>query len=105
MFCYNYKTKQTKRSLNCCQFYVFNCRLKNQENKSFEKYRKDFFKNFSKLNKQIEVNKKKLEKVDAKDVVHPYYKNKESSSLTVSVCTICRRHSNFFYYDTDNELF
>ena len=105
MFCYNYKTKQTKRSLNCYQFYVFNCRLKNQEIKSFEKYKKDFFKNFSKLNKQIEVNKKKLEKVDEKDVVHPYYKNKEFCSLTVSVCTICRRHSYFFYYDTDNELF
>ena len=51
---------------------------------SFELYKKEFSKNFSKLNQQMEANKIKLEKVDETNVVQPYCKNKENCFNMVS---------------------
>ena len=51
---------------------------------SFELYKKEFSKKFSKLNKQMEANKRKLEKVGENNMVQPYCKNKENCSIMVS---------------------
>ena len=64
--------------------FVFNYSLINEEMESFELYKNEFSKNFSKLNKQMEENKIKLEKVDGTNGVQPYCKNKENCSNMVS---------------------
>ena len=51
---------------------------------SFELYKKEFSKKFSKLNKQMEANKRKLEKVGENNMVQTYCKNKKNCSNMVS---------------------
>ena len=59
--------------------------LGNEEIKNFEKLKSEHLKILSKLNDEIENNKKKLSNFKEEDV-KPYYKNAESCFNTVSVC-------------------
>ena len=62
--------------------------MKNFELEKFYKYKMEFSKNMSKLNKQIEINKINLESVNEEDV-EPCYTDKKSSSMMVCTSIIC----------------
>ena len=50
--------------------------MKDQEMNSYKKYKKDFLKSLSKLNQQIQMNERELDKIDTEGVVHQLGKNK-----------------------------
>ena len=62
--------------------------MKNEELESFEEFKVFFSEQYSMLKKLEVENKNSLAKINEKNAVHPYYKNKEAASNMVSVLTV-----------------
>ena len=67
---------------------MYNFSLKNEEMKNFERIKYEHFKSLSKLNKQIDMNEKKLKKIEKPDEVLEHYANKNFYTKVVSISII-----------------
>ena len=78
--------------------------MRNEKTKCFEKYKSEFLKRLSKLNKEIDVNEKKLGYDEEKDV-EPCYSKKEACFNIVSTkkfmtkLIIYLMNYTFFYFN------
>ena len=62
--------------------------MENEELESFEEFKVFFSEQYSMLKKLEVENKNSLAKINEKNAVRPYYKNKEAASNMVSVLTV-----------------
>ena len=62
--------------------------MRNEEQESFEQFKVFFCEHYSMLKKLEEENKNNLAKINEKNAVHPYYKNKEATSNTVGLLIV-----------------
>ena len=69
---------------------MYNFSLKNEEMKNFERIKYEHFKSLSKLNKQIDMNEKKLKKTEKPDEVPEHYTNNDFFTKVVSISMISK---------------